>query len=252
MKNNLVSIITPMYNASRFVSQTIESVLAQTYLHWEMLVINDGSKDNSVEIVEKYAQKDSRIKLIHQDNAGSAVARNNGIRQAAGRYIALLDADDLWEPVFLESQLSLMAKTGGQLVYASHKRIDQNNCEILKPFIVEGKVGYKDLLRTCSISCLTGLYDTSVFGKVYLKEELKSLRDDYAYWLEIIKNVKTAYANPRVIASYRISGNSMSRNKLKVIKPQFEVYYKVEKLGLFRSLFYLFLWAVYGFLKYNK
>jgi glycosyltransferase involved in cell wall biosynthesis len=252
MQDNLVSIITPMYNASCFVTQTIESVLAQTYPYWEMIIINDGSKDNCAEIVEDYTKKDSRIKLIHQKNAGSAAARNNGIRQANGRYIALLDADDLWEPVFLESQLNLMKEKNGLLVYASHKRIDENNHECLKPFIVKGKVRYKDLLKTCSISCLTGLYDISVFGKIFLREDLKSLRDDYVYWLEIIKKVQIAYANPKIIASYRVLSNSASRNKRKVIKPQFRIYYEIEKLGLFKSLYYLSTWAIFGFMKYRK
>ena len=124
MQEDLVSIITPLYNGERFVAQTIESVLAQTYPHWEMIIINDGSKDNSEAIVQKYTEQDARIQLVSQPNAGSAAARNNGIRRASGRYIALLDADDLWEPFFLESQLNLMQKTSALLVYGSHKRID--------------------------------------------------------------------------------------------------------------------------------
>ena len=252
MQDGLVSIITPLYNAERFVSQTIESVLAQTYTHWEMIVINDGSKDNSEAVVKAYVEKDSRIKLFSQPNAGSAAARNNGIRRAEGRYIALLDADDLWNPVFLESQLALMQKTGALLVYASHRRIDECGKECLQPFFVSGTTDYKGLLKTCSISCLTGLYDTKEFGKMYLREDLKSLRDDFVFWLAILKKVKIAYANPEVIASYRMLGNSVSRNKKNVIKPQFRVYYEIEKLGLLRSLYFLSCWAINGYLKYRK
>jgi glycosyltransferase involved in cell wall biosynthesis len=252
MKEQLVSIITPAYNAEKYISQTIDSVLAQTYPNWEMLIVDDGSKDGSAAIVKQYAEKDNRIKYFFQPNTGSAAARNNGIRRAEGRYIALLDADDLWEPEFLESQLNLMKQTGGLLVYASHKRIDENNKECLKPFLVKGKVTYKDLLKTCSISCLTGLYDSSVYGKFYLREDMKSLRDDFLYWLEILKKVGTAYANPNIIASYRVLNNSTSRNKRKVIKPQFRIYYQIEKLGLFQSIYYLCTWAFYGFLKYRK
>ena len=108
MQDTLVSIITPLYNGEAFVAQTIDSVLAQTYTNWEMIIINDGSKDNSENIVRTYCDLDPRIKLFNQPNGGSAAARNNGIRRAEGRYIALLDADDLWEPFFLESQLALM------------------------------------------------------------------------------------------------------------------------------------------------
>ena len=252
MQETLVSIITPLYNGEAFVAQTIDSVIAQTYTNWEMIIINDGSKDNSENIVKTYCELDSRIKLFSQPNAGSAAARNNGIRRANGRYIALLDADDLWEPFFLESQLALMKEHNAMLVYGAHKRIDANNNECLKPFVPPKCVTYTDLLKTCSITCLTGLYDTSKYGKIYLHEEFKSLRDDYIYWLEIIKKTGIAWGNQNIIGSYRILGNSVSRNKKKVIKPQFMVYYKVEKLGLIKSLYYLANWAIMGFLKYRK
>ena len=110
MKQGLISIITPMYNAEKYVGLTIESVLAQTYKNWEMIIVNDGSKDSSAKIVENYVQKDSRIKLINQTNAGSATARNNALRNAQGQYICFLDADDLWDAVFLEKQINFKRK----------------------------------------------------------------------------------------------------------------------------------------------
>ena len=131
MQETLVSIITPLYNGEAFVAQTIDSVLSQTYTNWEMIIINDGSKDNSENIVRSYCDTDSRIKLFNQKNAGSAAARNNGIRRAQGRYIALLDADDLWEPFFLESQLALMREHNALLVYGAHKRIDATTMSAL-------------------------------------------------------------------------------------------------------------------------
>ncbi|RYY08339.1 MAG: glycosyltransferase family 2 protein [Sphingobacteriaceae bacterium] len=252
MEKGLVSIITPMYNGERFVAETIKSVLNQTYSDWEMIVIDDGSKDNGPEIVKGYIKNDQRIKLVAQVNGGSAAARNNGIRRATGQYIALLDADDTWNSDFLEKQLNLMRDKNALLVYSSHTRIDENSEEILKPFIVPPKVNYTDLLKTCSISCLTGLYDTEKFGKVYLREDMKSLRDDYVYWLEIIKKVKVAYGNQSILANYRILGSSASRKKKKVIIPHFKVFYKVEKLGLVRSLYYLANWAIISYFKYKK
>lgn len=104
MKPGLVSIITPCYNGAKYIGETIDSVISQTYPDWEMIIVDDGSKDNSAQIVREYAEKDSRITLVQQENAGSAAARNNGIRRAEGQYIALLDADDLWHPDFLEKQ----------------------------------------------------------------------------------------------------------------------------------------------------
>lgn len=247
-----MSIITPMYNAERFVAQTIESVLAQTYENWEMIVIDDGSNDRGWDIVNEYARQEDRIKLFCQNNAGSAAARNNGIRRAGGRYICLLDADDTWHPDFLEKQLTLMENKSALLVYSSHSRIDEHSRECLPPFIVPEKITYNDLLKTCAISCLTGLYDTAVYGKVYLREDMKSLRDDYVYWLDIIKKVKVAYGNKAVIADYRILNNSTSRKKFKVVLPQFKALYNIENLGLLKSVYYLAHWAINGYLKYRR
>lgn len=252
MQNTKVSIITPLYNGERFVAQTIESVLAQTYPDWEMLIVNDGSTDNGPKIVEAYAAKDPRIQLFSQENAGSAAARNNAIRRATGRYIALLDADDLWEPWFLAQQLKLMEEKKCLLVYGAHKRINENNEEVLQPFIPPEKVTYKDLLGTCSITCLTGLYDTIPYGKVYLHEEFRSLRDDYIYWLEILRKCGVAYGNQGVVGSYRIMNSSLTAKKYKMIRPQYRVYREVEKLGVIKSLYYLASWALNGIIKYWK
>ncbi|ATA74632.1 MULTISPECIES: glycosyltransferase family 2 protein [Capnocytophaga] len=252
MKENLVSIITPMYNGAKYVGQTIESVLLQSYQNWEMLIVDDGSKDNSVEIVREYTEKDKRIKLIQQKNGGSASARNNALRNAQGRYICFLDSDDLLESSFFEKQLSFLKEKNAALVFASYNRIDENGNQKLKPFIVPEKVTYNSLLKTCPISCLTSVYDKSVTGEQFFREELKSLRDDFAFWLEILKKIKVAYGNKEVLASYRVFSSSTTGNKKKVIKPQFLVYYKVEKLGLFKSLYYLAHWAINGFFKYKR
>ena len=251
-QNRKVSIVTPVYNGEKFLSETIESVLAQTYEDWEMLIINDGSGDRSVEIAQSYADKDPRIKIFSQKNAGSAAARNNGIRRATGRYIALLDADDLWEPLFLQRQLHLMEEKHCQLVYGAHKRINGNGDEILQPFIPPRQIHYKDMLKTCSISCLTGLYDTYPYGKVYLHEEFHSLRDDYIYWLTILRKTGVAYGNQGIVGSYRVHEHSLTANKLKMIRPQYRVYREVEKLGVTKSLYYLANWAIRGFFKYWK
>ena len=246
-----VSIITPMYNGERFVEKTIKSVLNQSYTNWEMIIIDDGSKDNGPKIVKKYCDLDSRITLLRQKNAGSAAARNNGIRKATGNYMCLLDSDDTWSDAFLEEQINLLKKTNGTLVFSSHTRIDENDKECLKPLVVPEKVEYKDLLKSNCISCLTAMYDVSKFGKFYLREDFKSLRDDYIFWLEIIKKCKIAYGNQKILANYRVWSNSVTANKKKLIKPQFLVYYKVEKLGLIRSIYNLMWWAYYGFRKYK-
>ena len=251
MQDNLVSIITPIYNGEQFMSQTIESVLRQTYPHWEMLIVNDGSNDRSESIARQYAAEDSRIRVLTQANAGSAAARNNGIRTAKGRYIALLDADDLWEDDFLESQLKFMSENKAEVVCGAHRRIDESGNEILKPFFPPERATYKDLLKTNSISCLTGLYDSALHGKVYLHEEFGSLRDDHIYWLEIVKQAGVVYGNQKIVGSYRMSKESVTYNKKKLIVPQYKVYREVEKMSILKSLYYLSHWAWNGFKKYT-
>lgn len=252
MRNNLVSIITPVYNAERYVGLTIESVLSQTYRDWEMIIVNDGSTDGSEEVIRRYASRDSRIKCFSQQNAGSAAARNNGIRRAEGRYICLLDADDMWDSDFLEMQLKLMKRKNAQLVYSSFRRVDADGKECLRPFLVPKSISYTDMLKTNSIGCLTGIYDSKKYGKFYLHEELGSLRDDYVYWLEILKKVGLAHGNQQVLASYRILSTSQTHDKRKMIKHQYNVYRNVIHLNLVKSLYYLACWAWYGYKKYKE
>lgn len=252
MEKGLVSIITPVYNGERFIRETLDSVLHQTYPDWEMIVVDDGSKDRSAAIVEEYAAKDNRIRLLRQANAGSAAARNKGIHCANGQYIALLDADDLWEPSFLESQLKLMKAKDAIVVYASYLCINEKAEVCLRPRKAKPVVTCRQMRRRNYIACLTGLYDISRYGKVYLHEELKSLRDDYAYWLDVVKLAGVAYGNPNMLARYRVMRSSTTGKKFRLVKPQFLFYYRYQKLGLLRSCLYTVDWAVAGYLKFLR
>lgn len=252
MKSELVSIITPCYNGSKYVAETINSVLSQSYNNWEMIIVDDGSKDNSAEIIKSFCEKDSRIRLIQQPNGGSANARNHGIREAEGQYIALLDSDDVWESNFLEEQIKFLKENKCYLVYSSYKRIDENSQEIQKPTICRPSVNYKQMTLTNHIGCLTGLYDCSKYGKVYLKEELKSIRDDYAFWLDIVKLTGIAYGNQNVLARYRVMQSSTTGKKQKLIKAQFNFYYKYLKFNFVHSLFNTVYWAIRGLIKFSK
>lgn len=251
MKDNLVSIITPLYNGAKYIGQTIESVLSQTYKEWELIVIDDGSKDDGSQIVQRYMKQDDRIYLLSQKNAGSAAARNNGIRTAKGRYIALLDADDLWDSNFLESQLNLMKKKSALVVCASYRRIDENSSEIMRPQMVKSQYSVKEMQQTNRVGCLTGLYDTKQYGKMFLNESMKSMRDDYAYWLDIVTKVGKLYGNEEIIASYRVFMQSATGKKRKLIKPQFLFYYRYQGLGLFKSIYYTTYWAFHGLLNFK-
>ena len=248
--DGLVSIITPAYNAERFLAATLDSVLNQTWPHWELIVVDDGSSDSTPAILAEYAGRDSRIHPLRQANAGSAAARNLGIRQAEGRYIVLLDADDLWEPQFLEKQLAFMKEKNALLVYSSFKRIDEQGREFLKPFLCRPQVTYKQMQVTNHIQCMTGIYDTVPHGKVFLHEELKSYRDDYAYWLDIIKMTGIAYGNPEILASYRITSGSCTGKKFRLIRIQYRFYRDFLKLGVFRSLCHTCYWGIAGILKF--
>lgn len=252
MKKGLVSIITPLYNGEKYVGKTIESVLAQSYSDWEMIIVNDGSKDRSEDVVMSYAAAEPRIKYVSQPNGGSAAARNNGIRRAEGQYIALLDADDLWEPDFLKEQIAFMKEKGGYLVHASYKRINEEGKEILKPFRAKSHVSVKQMQMTNHIACLTGLYDCSEFGKIYLKEELKSIRDDYAYWLDIVKLNGGSWGNPKVLASYRVMSSSTTGKKKKLIKAQYGFYRRYQGFGPLKSMAYTLYWGMLGVLKFAR
>ncbi len=249
MPKNTVSVITPAYNVSRFVSKTIKSVLNQTYQNWEMIIIDDVSTDNSVNIVEKYVKRDNRFRLIKlEKNSGPAIARNIGIKEAKGRYIAFLDADDLWLPEKLEKQLKFMNEYDLAFTYLSYKLIDEEGND-LGEFITKEKITYKSMLKTCSVGCLTAIYDTQKLGKVYMPNILK--RQDYGLWLKILKQIGSTRGILEPLAIYRIRKNSISSNKLIAAKYQWKIYREVEKLPFLKSTYYFMWYAYYGFKKYK-
>ena len=255
MEKELVSIITPMYKGAAFVGETIESVIAQDYQNWELIIVDDCSPDDGAGIAEvkKYSH-DPRVKLIEsKENRGSSGARNIALREAQGRFIAFLDSDDIWHPDFLTKQLQFMQVQEAPLVFSSYRRIDElTKEELLRPFIVPERVTYKSLLKTCPIFPSTVVIDTRKAPKIYFNEELGSMRDDYVYWLTLFKMIESGYGNPEILVDYRMRKSSVTGNQAKVIKPQWNVLYKVEKLGLLRSAYYLSCWGVISYLKYRK
>ena len=250
LKPGMVSIVMPCYNGEDFIKETIDSVLKQTYTNWELLVIDDGSKDDSPSIVNKYASDDSRIKLIKQQNAGSAVARNNGIRHSKGQFLALLDSDDIWLPGFLESQIRFIRQKGAVCVCSSYSRIDEQSNDILKPVMSKPIITSKDMQSIDYVGCLTGLYDQSKYGKVYLKEELNSLLDDYAFWISVIALEGVAYGNPKILAKYRVRENSLTSKKTKLIAKHYKFYRKQLGQRKLQSAYSVAKWGVAGLLKY--
>lgn len=250
--DDLVSVIMPVYNSEVFLAQSLDSVLCQTWRNFELLPIDDCSKDSSRKILEEYAGKDSRIKPIYkQSNSGSADSRNFGIRQAEGRYIAFLDSDDLWDSEFLEKQLSFMKKHNSSFSFSSYRIIGEDNREILKPFIVKKmKVSYYDNLFYNSVGQLTAVYDSRILGKMYFDISLKSVRDDYALWLDILKKTEYGFGNPEILASYRIRKGAVTADKKKLILPHYRMLRNREKLSVVKAAFFTVVWGILGIRKY--
>ena len=251
MRAGLVSVITPCYNGARYIGETIESVLSQTYTDWEMIIINDGSTDNSYAIIKEYEKRDRRIRSIQQENAGSAAARNNGIRNANGQYIALLDADDIWLPMFLEKQIAFMQEKKAVCVACEYDHINKYSKDILRTTKVKPIITRKDMRVMNQIGCLTGLYDCSKYGKIYLKEELKSLRDDYAFWYDVVNLEGKAYGNQIVLAKYRVLDDSTTGNKKKFITKQYKFYRSYLKEPVFVALINVIRWGIAGIKKFS-
>ena len=247
----LVSIITPSYNSSRFISQTIQSVLNQTYSNFEMIIVDDCSADNTSEIIKKHQKEDDRIHFIQlEENSGPAIARNKGIEKATGSFMTFLDADDIWNPDFIEKSIQTILTTGVSFVFSSYERRDEELNPLLDDFIVPNKVTYRDILKSNSISCLTAFLDIEKLGKKYMP--LIRKRQDMGLWLRYLKEIDYAHGIQEPMATYRIRKSSLSRDKKALLKYQWEFYMKVEKLGFLPSIYYMLQWMARGFLKYKN
>lgn len=227
----------------------IDSVMNQTYKNWEWWIIDDASSDNTVKILNEYT--DNRMHLIlSAKNSGAAVARNKGIEKATGRYITFIDSDDIWMPEFLEKSVNFLKQNNEELVYASYKRVDEDLKPLLSDFIAEDFINLKRLLYNCPIPMLTAIYDSQRIGKIEIP--IIDLREDYAMWIRVLNRIPRARAIKEPLAIYRIHKMSYSRNKYKILRKQFIVYYKFLKLSLPKSIYYTLHWTLNGIKKYEK
>lgn len=241
MADTLVSIITPTYNCAKFIGKTIESVLKQTYENWEMIIVDDASKDNTEEVVSKY--NDERIKYIKlKENGGADVARNTAIDEAKGRYMAFLDSDDLWEPEKLEKQIQFMKQNNYNITATDYQKINEEGKLLDKVVKTKEKVDYKSMLLSNSVGNSTIVYNVENIGKFKVPNIKK--RNDYALWLQMLKKEKYIYGMPETLMKYRVRSNSISSNKLNLIKYQWQLYRKIEHLSIMRSLFHICWWAI--------
>ena len=238
----LVSVIMPCYNMASFVSDSIKSVINQTYLHWELLIVDDASTDETVNIIESYAQTDSRIKFaIKKQNSGISDTRNQCIQMAKGLFLAFLDADDIWHPEKLEKQLSFMMAKNVGFTYSTDDWIDEDG-KVLNKFInTIGNLDYKTYLRNTIIGCSTVMVNKTMTGDIVVPKFRTS--EDTATWLNILKKGLLAYAIEESLVSYRIRRKSASSNKLKAAADLWKVYRQNEKLPFFEALYYFSCYA---------
>ena len=235
----LVSIITPCYNAAKYVAQCIASVQKQTYSNWEMLIVDDSSTDHSVEVIKTFQKNDGRIKLIQLDtNSGAALSRNKAIENAQGDYMAFLDADDMWLPNKLERQIVFMQKNEHAFTYSSYEEIDETGYFLkLKP-IFKPRLNYRDLWAANRVGCLTAIYDVKQLGKMYMPDIRK--RQDYALWLTILKKPHVnCFGLNEVLCQKRVIKSSISSNKLEMLYWNFRMFRKTQHYGVFKSLYCL-------------
>ena len=237
--DELVSVITPLYNGEKFIKATIESVISQSYENWEMIIVDDCSKDTGPRIVERYIEKDNRIKLVKlSENSGGAVSRNKAIEEAKGKYIAFLDSDDLWQPEKLKKQVRFMEENDYNFTYTWYEKINEKGNLLNKIVKSKDKITYKGLLKCNQIGCLTAIYNQEKLGKIYMP--LIRKRQDYALWLQILKQVDYGYCLEENLAQYRLVKDSISSNKLNLIKYNWKLFREIESMGKLRALYYLF------------
>ncbi|HBG5344834.1 TPA: glycosyltransferase family 2 protein [Clostridioides difficile] len=248
MKKNLVSIITPMYNSEKFIEATIKSVLNQTYQEWEMLIIDDCSTDNSPNIVKSYMQQDSRIKCIKTEtNKGVSNARNLALSKATGQFIAFLDSDDQWNSSKLEKQVNFMLENDYVISFTSYELMDENDKKLNKVIKVPPNVDYRRLLKGNILGCLTVVIDKS---KLDFEIRMSGVRhEDYVLWLSILKRGHIAHGINEVLALYRKSSNSLSGNKIKAAMWTWNIYRNIEKIPLYKAIYYFINYGINGIKK---
>ena len=233
----LVSVIMPCYNMESYVSDSIASVQRQTYPHWELLIVDDASTDRTVEIVKSLAEQDEKILfVVKKEHSGIADTRNQCIQMAKGRFLAFLDADDIWHPEKMETQLRFMMDHNVGFTYTTYDWIDEDGKTLNKFINTIGNLDYKKYLCNTIIGCSTVMVDTAIVGQVTVPRFRTS--EDTATWLGILKKGHLAYAIDEPLVSYRIRRKSASSNKLKASADLWKVYRRHEKLPFFKAIYY--------------
>lgn len=248
--NDMVSIIMPSYNTGRFIAESIESVLKQTYKNWELIIVDDCSTDNTDEIVKGYLG-DSRIRYLkNKKNSGAAVSRNRALREAKGKWIAFLDSDDLWMPKKLEQQILFMKKKGYRFSYTNYIEIDEESKSLGRMVTGPRKITKAGMYRYCWPGCLTVMYDASYVGLIQIEDIRKN--NDYAMWLKVCKKAD-CYLFNKTLAKYRKRAGSISNHRyIKLIEWHYKLFREAEGRSALLSVIFTCRNMVFGLFKKVK
>lgn len=242
INNNTVSIIVPVYNAQRCIADTINSIIRQSYTDWELLLVDDGSTDSSLEIMSKY-ESDKIHVLKNTMGKGAYAARNTGTSAAKGRYIAFLDADDLWKEDKLGKQLDFMNKTAAAFSFTGYEFADENAVSTGAVVRVPPSLSYRQAIKNTTIFTSTVMFDMNQLAKEdILMPNVPS--EDSATWWQVLKKGHLAYGLDEALTIYRRMGKSLSSNKIEAIRRIWFLYRKVEHLNIIDSAYCFCFWAV--------
>ncbi len=246
MKQDLVSIVTPVYHAQDYIKETLDSVLAQDYKNVEHILVVDGGDDPTIPCIQEYmsAHEGANIRLIVQGiNQGAAHARNRGVEEASGRYIAYIDADDLWSSKKLSRQLAYMEEKGAAFCFTGYEFGDENAKGTGKIVKVPETISYRQALKNTTIFTSTVMFDTKVIPKEEIRMPvIKS--EDTALWWKILRSGHLAYGLNENLVTYRRPAKSLSSNKLEAVRRIWNLYRKAEGLSIPVSIYYFCFWAV--------
>ena len=238
----LVSVIVPVYNAEKWIEDTILSVKSQTYTDWELILVDDGSTDNSVKIMNEFVS--DRIKVINEGgNKSAALARNRGIKEAKGRYICFIDADDLWLNDKLTRELEFMENNGAAFCFTGYEFADVSGVGVQKIVRVPSKITYRQALKNTTIFTSTVMFDMDKLTKEDIMMP-KVPSEDTATWWKILRKGIVAYGLDEALTLYRRGSGTLSSNKIEAIKRIWNLYRNVEHLNVFYSAYCFMFWAV--------
>lgn len=245
-EQNLISIISPVCNAEAFLAETIKTVQDQTYSNWELILIDDGSQDMSAEIAREYQEKDKRIKLLSMGvNVGAGPSRNRGIQEAGGKYIALLDCDDLWEKEKLQKQIDFMQRNKSSFSFTGYEFANAAGIPNGKKVYVPTTLNYQQALKNTTIWTSTVMFDLGKLAKddIYMPDVRRG--QDTATWWKVLKRIDHADGLNEILSYYRRTNESLSANKAKALKRTWNLYRNVENLSILRSS-YSFTWYCFN------